>query len=194
MISRVPMGHSVDVTHLQMMMAMCAIANGGKLMWPMLVNRLQDQNGSTFAQYHPRVVRQVITEATAKQMVAALKLVATKEGTAAKAAMEHYIVAGKTGTAEKVINRVYAKDKYITSFLGFFPADDPEVCISVVFDDPKNGHMGGQIAAPVFRAIAEQVASYLKIRPDRQEFSPESTAKGTGNERISTAALDHLSQ
>ena len=183
MISRVPMGQSISVTHLQMVMAMASIANGGTLMSPMLVNRLQDQNGSIFVQYHPQMVRQVIAEATAKQMVKALKLVATKEGTAPKAAMEHYIAAGKTGTAQKVVDGHYATGKYITSFIGFFPADEPELCISVVFDDPKNGHYGGQIAAPVFRAIAEQSASYLKIRPDRQETSSETIA--AGRERVS---------
>ena len=145
-----------------MVMAMAAIANSGKLMSPMLVNRLQDQNGSMFAQYHPQMVRQVITDATAKQMVKALKLVATKEGTAPKAALEHYVVAGKTGTAQKVVERGYAAGKFTTSFIGFFPADDPEICISIVLDDPKNGHYGGQIAAPVFRRIAEQAAAYLR--------------------------------
>ena len=192
MISRVPMGQSVSVTHLQMVMAMCAIANDGKLMWPMLVNRLQDQNGSIFMQYHPRSVRQVISESAAKQIVQALKLVATKEGTAVKAALERYTVAGKTGTAQKVIDRVYAPGKYTTSFIGFFPADDPELCISVVLDEPKNGHYGGLIAAPVFRAIAEQVASYLKIHPDRLESGAETLAKGATTERLSTAALSRI--
>src|SRR5205085_5824709 len=113
------------------------------------------------------------------QIVKELKMVATKEGTAAKAALDRYTVAGKTRTAQKVINQVYAPEKYFTSFIGFFPADDPEVCISVVLDEPKNGHHGGQIAAPIFRAIGEQVASYLKIRPDRPEGSSEVVAKAT---------------
>jgi len=112
-----------------------------------------------------------------------LKLVATKEGTAAKAALEHYTVAGKTGTAQKAINGVYPPGKFTTSFVGFFPADNPEVCITVVLDEPKNGHYGGQIAAPVFKAIAEQIANYLKIRPDRQESGTE----GVGTGSVATA-------
>jgi cell division protein FtsI/penicillin-binding protein 2 len=171
MISRVPIGQSVTVTPLQMTLAMATVANGGKLMSPMLVNRLQDQNGAVFTQYHPQVVRQVVSESAAKQLVKALKQVATRDGTAVKAALEHYIVAGKTGTAQKVVGGVYSHEKFTTSFVGFFPADEPELCIGVVLDEPKNGHYGGQIAAPVFRAIAEQVAGYLKIRPDRQESS-----------------------
>jgi len=175
MISRVPIGQSVTVTQLQMVLAMSAVANGGKLMSPMLVNRLQDQNGSTFTQYHPQVVRQVVGESAAKQLVKALKQVATRDGTAVKAALEHYTVAGKTGTAQKVVGGVYAAGKYTTSFVGFFPADDPEVCIAVVLDEPKNGHYGGQIAAPVFRAIGEEIAGYLKIRPDREETNSDGT-------------------
>jgi cell division protein FtsI (penicillin-binding protein 3) len=142
----------------------------------MLVHHLQDQNGAIFAQYPPRVVRQVVSESAARQLIKALKLVATREGTAVKAALEHYTVAGKTGTAQKVVNGVYAPGKFTTSFVGFFPADDPELCISVVLDEPKSGHYGGLIAAPVFKAIAEQAAAYLKIRPDRQESSSETMA------------------
>jgi cell division protein FtsI/penicillin-binding protein 2 len=190
MISRVPMGQSVSVTHLQMAMAMAAIANSGKLMWPMVVKRLQDQNGATYIEYRPHQVRQVITESAARDIVQALKVVATKDGTAPKAALELYTVAGKTGTAQKVIDRAYAPGKYTTSFIGFFPADEPELLISVMLDEPKNGHYGGQIAAPVFKAIAEQAASYLKIHPDRPEAPTETMAGSTVRDRFSTAALN----
>jgi len=184
MISRVPMGHSIAVTHLQMVMAMCAIANRGQLMWPMLVNRLQDQSGTVFTQYYPRVVKQAISDGSAREIVKALKLVATKEGTAPKAALERYTVAGKTGTAQKVINQAYAPGKYITSFIGFFPADDPELCISVVLDEPKNGHYGGQVSAPIFKSIATQAASYLKIRPDREEPGTETMTANAGKTTV----------
>ncbi len=175
-ISRIPMGHEVAVTPLQMVMAMSAIANGGKLMRPMLINRLQNQDGEVFAQYAPQAVRQVISEAAARQMVEALKTVPTKDGTAFKAALEHYTVAGKTGTAQKVVNGQYVTGKYFSSFIGFFPADAPELCISVVLDEPKNGHYGGQTAAPFFKNIAEQAAKYLNVRPDRLDTDAESMA------------------
>jgi cell division protein FtsI/penicillin-binding protein 2 len=92
--------------------------------------------------------------------------VPTKDGTAPDAAMKDYVVAGKTGTAQKAENGSYAPGKYVSSFIGFFPADNPELCISVVMDEPKEGYYGGKICGPVFRDIAERCASYLNIPPD----------------------------
>jgi cell division protein FtsI/penicillin-binding protein 2 len=179
-ISRLPMGQAISVTPLQMTMAMCAIANEGRLMQPKLVHRLQEQNGRVFAEYPSQTVRQVISERAARQMVAALKTVVSKEGTGFKAALEHYTVAGKTGTAQKAGVGGYAPGKYFASFLGFFPADDPEVCIGVFLDEPQQGYYGGQTAAPVFRNIAEQVAKYLCIRPDRGERLSDAVGLGGG--------------
>jgi cell division protein FtsI/penicillin-binding protein 2 len=161
-IARIPMGQGISVTRLQMVMTMCAIANKGWLMRPMLVDRLEDSDHNVVAKYSPQRVRQVINEAGATLTVQALKTVVSPEGTASKAALEHYTVGGKTGTAEKVENGVYVR-KYFASFIGFFPADNPEVCISVSMDDPKHGYYGGQTAAPIFRQIAERTASYLSI-------------------------------
>jgi cell division protein FtsI (penicillin-binding protein 3) len=114
-------------------------------------------------------VRQVISESTARLMVQALKTVVSPQGTAPKAALEHYTVAGKTGTAVKVENRVYV-NKYFSSFLGFFPADNPELCISITLDEPKDGHYGGSVAGPVFKQIAEAAANYLNIHPEDGEI------------------------
>jgi cell division protein FtsI (penicillin-binding protein 3) len=149
-----------------MIMAMCAIANRGWLMQPMLVDRLQDEDGTVIMKYAPAAVRQVISEPAAKLMVEALKTVVSPDGTAPKAALESYTVAGKTGTAQKPIPGGYAHGKYISSFIGFFPADNPELCISIVLDEPKEGYYGGQVAGPIFKQIAERAASYLNIRPD----------------------------
>lgn len=168
-IAQIPMGHGVAVTPLQMVMAMSAIANDGNLMRPMLVTRLEDENHNSIVEYPPQRMRQVISAAAAHDMVQALKTVVSTDGTAAKAALEHYTVAGKTGTAQKVINGQYASDKFFSSFIGFFPADNPELCISVVLDEPKGGHYGGQVAAPTFKQIAERAANYLNIRPDRED-------------------------
>ena len=171
-IAQSPMGQGIAVTRLQMAMAMCAIANNGRLMRPMLVDHLEDQDGNVVARYSPEPVRQAITESTAQSMVAALKTVVSPDGTAPKAALEHYAVAGKTGTAQKVEGGVYVHGKYVASFIGFFPADNPELCISIVMDEPKNGYYGGQVAAPVFRQVAERAASYLNIRPDPAGLQP----------------------
>jgi cell division protein FtsI/penicillin-binding protein 2 len=168
-IAQIPMGQGISVTRLQMMMAMCAIANKGVMMGPMLVDRLEDRNHNVVAKYSPQRLRRVISEPTAKLMVQALKTVASPEGTAPKAALEHYTVAGKTGTAQKFENGQLAHGKYFTSFIGFFPADNPEICISVTMDEPKHGYYGGQIAAPIFKQIAERAANYLNIRPEDGE-------------------------
>lgn len=167
-ISRIPMGHEVAVTPLQMVNAMCAIANGGRLMKPMVIDRLEDDQGRTVLKCEPQLVRQVVQPSAAKLMVQALKTVVGTNGTAPKARLDLYTVAGKTGTAQKVVNGAYAPGKYFSSFIGFFPADNPELCISVVMDEPKQGHYGGQTAAPIFKAIATRAANYLNIPPDIQ--------------------------
>jgi cell division protein FtsI/penicillin-binding protein 2 len=197
-IAQIPMGHGVAVTGLQMMMAMCAIANKGVLMRPMLVDRLEDPNPrlvdrnlKVVAKYSPQRVRQVISESAAQQMVKALKTVVSPDGTAPKAALAHYSVAGKTGTAQKSGGPTgYLPGKYFASFLGFFPADDPEVCISVMMDEPKQGHYGGQVAAPIFRQIAESVANYLNIPPEDGEIPtvPGTLAVPADNRPPKTAA------
>ncbi len=167
-IAQIPMGHGIAVTRLQMAMAMAAIANEGWLMRPMLVSRLEDGAGNVVAQYQPQRVRRAVGEAAAADMVKALKTVVSAEGTAMKAAMTNYTVAGKTGTAQKPGKGGYQDGKFISSFIGFFPADKPEICISIVLDEPtKQGHFGGVVAAPVFHEVATAVASYLHIVPDK---------------------------
>ena len=171
-VSRIPMGHAITTTPLQMVMAMCAIANEGRLMRPMLIDSLRGPDGEIFAKFQPQMVREAVSPRAAKQMVAALKTVTGKDGTAPKAALEHYTVAGKTGTAQVPGGKAgYLPQKYVSSFIGFFPADNPEVCISVLLEEPdiKKGYYGGQTAAPYFKAIAEQVANYLKIKPDKSD-------------------------
>lgn len=167
-ISRIPMGHEIASTPLQMVMAMCAIANEGTLMRPMLVDRLEDAEGRTVARYAPHQVRQAVSPKAAKAMVQALKSVVSEKGTGKTAILEHYTVAGKTGTAQKPINGRYVPGKYFSSFIGFFPADRPEICISVVLDEPErsSGYYGGSTAGPVFARIARQLGNYLNIPPD----------------------------
>jgi cell division protein FtsI/penicillin-binding protein 2 len=188
-IAQLPMGQGIAVTPLQMALAMCTVANGGVLMRPMLVDRLQDANGTVVEKYQPQQVRRVITDETDRQMIEALKTVVSADGTAPMAALEHYTVAGKTGTAQKSDGHQYL-DKFYSSFTGFFPADNPEICIYVALDDPKGGHYGGQVAAPVFKEIAEKAATYLNIRPDR-DGTPEANSKltaGSPDARVRTVA------
>jgi cell division protein FtsI/penicillin-binding protein 2 len=190
-LAQIPMGQGITVTRLQMAMAMAAIANKGVLMRPMLVDRLEDPDHKVLAQYTPQRVRRVVSEAACREMVQALKTVVTPEGTAAKAALEHYTVAGKTGTAQKAAeNRLGYGNKFFSSFIGFFPADNPELCISVTLDEPKEGHYGGAVAGPFFKEIAEAAANYLNIRPDREDSAPrqEPVATPLDSNAVKTAA------
>jgi cell division protein FtsI/penicillin-binding protein 2 len=180
-VAQIPMGQGIAVTRLQMLMAMCAIANNGLLMRPMLVNRLEDGGGNVVVRYSPQAVRRTTDEFAAKLTVEALKTVVSKDGTAPKAALEHYTVAGKTGTAQKAEAGGYGH-KYVASFIGFFPADNPEICISVVLDEPKEGYYGGQVAGPIFKEIAERSANYLNIKPDIEDNTtrPDVMAQADG--------------
>jgi cell division protein FtsI/penicillin-binding protein 2 len=176
-IVQIPMGQGVAVTRLQMAMAIGAIANGGVLMRPMLVKRLQDRDGKIIQQYEPQAVRRVISDETAKQMVEALKTVVSSAGTAPLAAVTNYVVAGKTGTAQKVVDGKYSNDRFVVSFIGFFPADDPQVCISIVMDSPKEGGraFGGALCGPIFSRIGAACANYLNIPPDESLPSQNSS-------------------
>jgi cell division protein FtsI/penicillin-binding protein 2 len=175
-IAQIPMGHGVAVTRLQMLYAMAAIANHGVLMRPMIVKQLQERDGSVVQRYAPESVRKIIGDKAVADMIEALKTVPTKDGTAPDAGMKNYVVAGKTGTAQKAENGAYASGKYISSFIGFFPADDPQICISVVMDEPKEGYYGGKVCGPVFRDIAERCASYLNIPPDSSRMTNNPSA------------------
>ncbi len=189
-ISRIPMGHEIAVTPLQMVMAMSTIANDGKLMRPTLVDRLEDDQGNVVAQFKPQFIRQAISPAAARQMVIALKQVVSTNGTANKAKLDHFVVAGKTGTAEKAGPGGYERNKNFSSFLGFFPADDPELCISVVLDEPKRSHVGGLAAAPIFQRIAERAANHLGLRPDLPPPQPPPEARA----RVSLAGQRLVAQ
>jgi cell division protein FtsI/penicillin-binding protein 2 len=188
-ITRVPIGHEVSATPLQMAMAMAAVANGGVLMQPRLVDRLEDTTGRVVRVFPTNALRRVSGPAACREMKRALRSAASEEGTASAARLEYYSVAGKTGTAEKYVKGqngrpgTYKSGKYYASFIGFLPVDQPELCILVGMDEPDKrvGHMGGGVAAPVFRGIAERVASYLRLPPDLlPEPEPEPTSRPRG--------------
>lgn len=165
-ITRVAMGHEVGVTPIQMIGAIAAVANGGNLMQPMIVRRVLDERGVAVREFFPKVRRRVMDPKAARELTEALKRVVSQEGTAAKAAIPGFQVAGKTGTAQKLVNGQYAHDRHVSSFVGYFPAEDPELCIYVMLDAPKGkAQYGGSVAAPVFREIGLRVASYLGLRP-----------------------------
>jgi cell division protein FtsI/penicillin-binding protein 2 len=168
-ITRIPAGYSVSATPIQIHYAMATIANGGALMRPQIIRQVSDANGEIVYDFTGSVRRQVLSTKTAQQMAGMLQKVVSEEGTAAKAAIPHFELAGKTGTAQKLINGRYSDRNHIGSFSGFFPASRPRVVITIIVDDgkPANGRTGygGVVAAPSFKNIAEQLIQYLDIKP-----------------------------
>ncbi|MFH0881169.1 MAG: penicillin-binding protein 2 [Lentisphaerota bacterium] len=162
-MSRIPMGQGVGVTAMQMLNMLCCIANNGFLMKPYMAQSIVDAEGHTVARMDPEVVGHPIREDTARLMQKLLLRVTEEGGTGAKARVNGYPVAGKTGTAQKAIPGGYSSEANIASFMGFIPADNPEVGIMVIVDEPQPIHTGGQVAAPLFSAIASQVVRYLDI-------------------------------
>jgi cell division protein FtsI (penicillin-binding protein 3) len=180
-ITRIPMGHEVAVTPLQMTVAMATIANGGKLITPRVVKSITTAEGKTVSDFSPSVVRQVILPETARQIGNALRGVVSDRGTAAAAAVPGFVIAGKTGTAQKVDpHGGYERGKYVVSFIGFLPADHPEFVGLVLLDDAKTSkpelNYGGLVAGPIFSRIAEKAARYLDLAPQPDLIKP--TAPG----------------
>ena len=135
-------------------------------MKPMLVDSIVDDSGQVVRKFEPEAVRQVVSEEAARQVVAALKATVATNGTGFRARLAYYTAAGKTGTAQKLVDGRYVHNRHYSSFIGFFPADNPELCISVVIDDPRKGYYGSETAAPVFREIADRAAKFLAIPPE----------------------------
>ncbi len=181
-ITRIPMGHEVGVTPLQMTLAMATIANGGKLITPRIVKSITTQDGKTITTFSPTVLRQVISPETAAQVGNALRGVVSDRGTAAAAAVPGFTISGKTGTAQKVDPRGgYEHGKYVVSFSGYLPSEHPEFVGLVVLDDAhtKNPELnyGGLVAGPIFARIAEKAARYLDLQPHEELAKPPSAAR-----------------
>ncbi len=147
-------GYEVEATALQMLAAYSAFANGGVLMRPYVVAERRDILGRTVWTRKPEIVRRAFRRSTAEALLPAFVAVVDSGGTGRRAAVEGLRIAGKTGTAHKVEAGRYARDKYRASFVGFFPADDPQVAIIVVLDEPKKSGYGGVVSAPIFARIA----------------------------------------
>lgn len=166
-LAAISFGQGLSVTPIQMASAVAAIANGGLLMEPYLVERITDADGQQIQHHLPQVVRRVISEKTARQVRNMMISVTEPGGTGTRAAVPGYQVAGKTGTAQKVdtVTGGYSPDKRVSSFVGFVPAENPALVISVTVDEPKGKAYGGLVAAPVFARIATQTLSHLDILP-----------------------------
>ena len=168
-LATISFGQGVTATALQIATAVSAVANGGNLMKPYLVDRITDDNGVVLKQFSPQVKRRVVSPEIAKTVAHMLEGVVSEGGTGTNAAVEGYRVAGKTGTAQKVdpATHGYSARKRTASFVGFVPLEDPRLVILVVVDEPQTSPYGGVVAAPAFSAIAQQTLCYLKVPPER---------------------------
>ena len=166
-LDTISFGQGISVTGIQLAVALSAIANGGSLMRPYVVERITDEKGEVVQSFQPEVVRRVISEETAKKVIALLKATTEKGGTGEEAVPAGYEVAGKTGTAQKVDTLLggYSEDRYTSGFMGFAPADEPKLVLLVVIDEPQGSTYGGVVAAPVFKAIMEKMLPYLNVLP-----------------------------
>jgi cell division protein FtsI (penicillin-binding protein 3) len=161
-------GQGLSVSALQLVSGTSVIANDGVLMRPFVVQSVTDQNGHLIKKMQPRKVRRVMGRDAARTLNRIMQTVITRGGTGVNAALEGYTVCGKTGTAQKTDGSgTYAKGKYIASFVGFAPAEDPAVTIVVIIDEPRKSHYGGVVAGPAFKKIAQETLSYLNIPPKR---------------------------
>jgi len=196
-ITRMPMGQSVTATALQMQQAMGVIASGGMLLKPQIISQVRDSQGELVYTFGRVETRRVISEQTARTMARLLRGVASASGNAPEAAIPGFDVAGKTGTANKLIPVElasgvtvprYSDRHHVASFIGFFPAavhrpGDRQVAIAVIIDDadarcPGGIAFGAKVAAPVFKRLGERLIPYLDIRPQIDNEAPRSLAMG----------------
>jgi len=169
-ITRIPMGQEVSATPIQLVTAMSVIANGGHLVAPHLTKQVSDTTGRVLQVYQPKVLRDVISASAASQVAQALHQV-TVDGTAKNMHIPdgngELSCGGKTGTAQKFVDGAYSHTQFVSSFIGFAPAEDPAFVCLVMVDDPKTkNYYGAEVSAPVFANIAKQTAQILNIPPD----------------------------
>ncbi|MGH7435664.1 MAG: penicillin-binding protein [Polyangiaceae bacterium] len=171
-------GQGVSVTTLQLAMAMSALANGGKLLEPVLVKRVTDGRGELVRESSVHVRHDVVPGGVARTLAEMLTAVTEEGGTAVEASIAGFRVAGKTSTAQKVdpVTGKYSTEKFTAVFSGFVPADRPRIVVSVVLDEPMIGHYGGDLAGPVFRRVAEASLRYLGVTPSATSASAKIAA------------------
>lgn len=160
-------GQGISVTPIQLITAFSAVANDGFLMEPRIAKKVIDNEGKTIHEFQPRTVRQVISGETAATMRQILEFAVAPT---ASSYIPGYKVAGKTGTAQKAEGGIYVSGKFVSSFAGFAPANDPKIAVLVVIDEPGGAqHFGGVIAAPVAKSIIYDTLRYLDVKPQYTE-------------------------
>ena len=181
------MGYEVAVTPLQLVAAYVALANGGELLEPSLVKEVRAPDGTVLYKHQRRVVRRVVSQAVARRVRDMLLGVVEAGGTAKRADLGSFSLAGKTGTARRTVHGSYAAGDHIPTFVGLFPADNPQFVILVKIDNPKGDYMGGLTAAPVTKRVLEAALASRDASLDRRSLAasrherlPDSTARPVG--------------
>jgi cell division protein FtsI (penicillin-binding protein 3) len=168
-ITRMPMGHAIGATPLQIHMAMSAVANGGARLRPQIIQEIRDAEGTVVQRFAPEKVVQVLKPSTSALLAQLLHGVVTDpEGTGHGFDLPGFEIAAKTGTTQKIVDGRYVSNHHVGSFVGFFPASRPQVVLTVIVDDaqvPGGKNYGRAVAAPAFQHIAEQLVQYLEIQP-----------------------------
>lgn len=191
-VATMAIGQSIAVTPLQLVTAMSAVANDGVLLKPHIIKQITNADGSVYKEYGREEVRRVIDSATDKTLMGLLEQVVATGG-GSKAAVKGYRIAGKTGTAQKINEHTsgYMDGRYIASFCGFAPVEDPAIVVLVVIDDPSAGAFyGGQIAAPVARDIFSQLLRFMHISPSSDTFADMNKDKEAAAAKPAPAASD----
>ena len=164
-LARIGFGQTIAVTALQLCMATAAAVNGGYLMQPYLVKEISDsQTGKTVKNFYPTVVDRAVSQETSQQIAAMLKRV-VDEGGGKNAKIEGYQVGGKTGTAQKFVDGALAQGKYVSSFIGFFPASSPKYLTLMIVDEPEGQSYGSIVAAPYAALVFQEIINYKNIAP-----------------------------
>jgi cell division protein FtsI (penicillin-binding protein 3) len=178
-------GQGMTVNSLQLVMAMAAIANGGKLMRPYVVKEVRNAGGRVIEETEPRVIRRVLSEEAARNAARILEGAVEEKATGSLAVMSGYRVAGKTGTSQKVdpATRRYSKKNYVALFVGFAPADKPRMVMLVAVDEPETRKYGGLAAAPVFSEVGAWTMNHLRINPDMSLLTKNSGEDDRGKKR-----------
>jgi cell division protein FtsI/penicillin-binding protein 2 len=170
-VAALAMGHSVSVTALQLATGMAAVANGGKLYRPRVIKAILDSQGKPIKEYHPEIIANVVKPESARILREFLVGV-VERGTGTPVKSKSVAIAGKTGTAEVATlgGGGYKKNKFVASFMGYFPAEDPKIAGVIVLHQPEPIHYGGYTSGPTFKNIAER---YVAANPDRVTASPK---------------------
>jgi stage V sporulation protein D (sporulation-specific penicillin-binding protein) len=185
-IATISIGQGIAVTPIQLATAMSALMNDGVLMKPRLVKEIRDSEGKVARTFEPKPVRQVVSKETALQMASILEHVVSR-GTGRRAYIPGYRAGGKTGTAQKVEGGKYVEGRYIASFLGVAPVNNPRLVCLVIVDEPQGVYYGGVVAAPIFKNVVEDALRYLNVPT---QYDPRSERPKTEPQAVEVSVPD----